>query len=34
MLDLDGYKRIKPADVLGHPFFTFTHLSQFYYSRK
>lgn len=31
MLDLDGYKRIKPADVLGHPFFTFTHLSQFYY---
>ncbi|XP_066919823.1 homeodomain-interacting protein kinase 1-like [Clytia hemisphaerica] len=34
MLDLDGYTRIKPADVLGHPFFTFTHLSQFYYSRN
>jgi len=34
MLDLDPSRRIKPADVLRHPFFTFTHMTQFYYSNR
>lgn len=34
MLELDPKKRIKPADVLRHSFFTFTHLTQFYYCKS
>eukprot|EP00794_Sanderia_malayensis_P018113 gene18113-19922_t len=34
MLDLDPERRIKPAEMLRHPFFTFTHLSQFLYCRN
>lgn len=34
MLELDPKKRIKPADVLRHSFFTFTHLTQFYYCKR
>ncbi|XP_065070610.1 homeodomain-interacting protein kinase 3-like [Rhopilema esculentum] len=34
MLDLDPGRRIKPAEMLRHPFFTFTHMSQFLYCRN
>jgi len=34
MLDLDPSRRIKPGDMLRHPFFTFTHMSQFVYCRN